>query len=241
MAAIEWDKIGERYYETGTDHGVLYLYDTTTNKYDTGVAWNGLTAVTAAPSGAEPSPIYADNIKYVNMMSAEEFGGTIEAYTYPEEFERCDGSYSEGGVSFGQQKREQFGFSWRTLIGNDTEGNEKGYKIHLAYGAQAQPSEKAYTTVNDSPEAVTLSWTFTTTPVAFTEVEGLKPTAYVVLDSRHVAPDKMKAVTDILYGNNAGGPRLPDPNELVGILGLTGPTTSSGPEEPAGGSGDGEA
>lgn len=228
MAAIEWDKVGERYYETGTDHGVLYLYNTTSNKYDKGVAWNGLTGVTSSPSGAEPSPMYADNIKYVNMLSAEEFGGTIEAYTYPEEFERCDGSYTEGGVSFGQQKREQFGFSWRTLIGNDTEGNEKGYKIHIAYGAQAQPSEKAYTTVNDSPEAVTLSWTFTTTAVAFDDAAGLKPTAYVVLDSRRVDPQKLKAVTDVLYGVGSDGPRLPDPNELMTILGLTGPQGSTG-------------
>ena len=223
MPAIEWDKIGERYYETGTDHGVLYPYNAKAKAYDKGVAWNGLTAVTASPSGAEPSPIYADNIKYVNMMSAEEFGGTIEAYTYPDEFEKCDGSFYEGGISIGQQKRVPFGFSWRTRIGNDTEGNDHAYKIHVAYSAMAQPSEKSYATVNDSPEAVTLSWSFTTTPESFKSdgnFNNLKPTAYVTLDSRRMNPATLKAVEDALYGSGSAEPKLPSLDELLSLAGL---------------------
>lgn len=223
MAAIEWDKIGERYYETGTDHGVLYPYDAKQKAYANGVAWNGLTAVTASPSGAEPSPIYADNIKYVNMMSAEEFGGTIEAYTYPDEFEKCDGSFYEGGVSIGQQKRIPFGFSWRTRIGNDTEGNDHAYKIHVAYSAMAQPSEKSYATVNDSPEAVTLSWSFTTTPESFKSdgnFKDLKPTAYITFDSRRMDAETLKAVEAALYGTSSKEPTLPSLDELLALAGL---------------------
>lgn len=228
MAALTWDKTGERFYETGTDHGVLYPYDATNKTYKNGVAWNGLTAVTSSPSGAEPSPIYADNIKYVNLTSAEEYGGTIEAYTYPDEFEKCDGSYSEGGVSVGQQPRIPFGFSWRTRIGNDTEGAEHGYKIHIAYNAMAQPSEKSYATVNDSPEAITLSWTFTTTPEspkADGNFSNLKPSAYVVLDSRKMDSTKLKAVEDKLYGiagETAEEPTLPSLDELLTLAGITG-------------------
>lgn len=225
---IVWDKTGERFYETGTDRGVFYPM--TGSTYGVGVAWNGLTAVTESPSGAEPTAIYADNIKYLSMTSAEEFGGTIEAYTYPEEFEGCDGfanSTDSPGVIIGQQSRKMFGFCYRTLIGNDTEGQEHGYKLHLIYGAQASPSERGYSTVNDSPEAVTLSWEFTTTPV---NVTGFKPTACVIIDSRKADETKLKALEDILYGKDAGSDpesqpavesRLPLPDEIFELLKTT--------------------
>lgn len=225
---IVWDKSGERFYETGTDRGVLYPMAGST--YGAGVAWNGLTAVTESPSGAETTAIYADNIKYLSMLSAEEFGGTIEAYTYPEEFEGCDGfasSTESPGVTIGQQSRKMFGFCYRTLVGNDTEGQEHGYKLHLIYGAQASPSERGYSTVNDSPEAVTLSWEFTTTPV---NVTGFKPTACVIIDSRKADETKLKALEDILYGKDAGTepssepavePRLPLPDEIFQLLKTT--------------------
>lgn len=227
MAAIEWDKAGERYYETGTDHGVLYVYDGDQKAYSSGVAWNGLTGVTASPSGAEASPMYADNIKYANPLSAEEFGGTIEAFTYPTEFEKCDGSYVSSGISVGQQKRNQFGFSWRTRIGNDTDGSDHGYSIHIAYNCLAQPSEKGYTTINDTPEAITFSWTFTTTPVGFPSdrnPNNLKPTAYLRIDSREVNPSVLTQIENSLYGTASVEPKLLMPWE---ILELT-PTAGSG-------------
>lgn len=221
MAAIVWDKIGERYYETGVDRGVLYTYDNDTNAYNNGVAWNGLTTVNATPSGAEPSPMYADNIKYANPLSAEEFGGTIEAFTYPVEFEKCDGSFTVGGVNIGQQARQQFGFAWRSKIGSDTEGNNAGSKIHIAYNALAQPSEKGYTTINDSPEAMTLSWTFSTTPLAFPaekNPDNLAPTSYISIDSREVSPAAFTQLTEALWGATATEPKLLMPWEILAIV-----------------------
>lgn len=212
--ALVWDQVGERLYETGVDHGVLYIPEA--GVYSKGYAWNGLTAVTEAPSGAEASPIYADNIKYLSLTSAEEFGGTIEAYTYPEEFGQCDGTAEPvAGVIVGQQARKPFGFSYRTLLGNDTEGQDFGYKIHLVYGAQAAPSEKAYATVNDSPEATTFSWEFTTTPVA---VEGLKPSAILTIDSTKVDAAALEEFLEILYGNETNSARLPLPDEVLTLL-----------------------
>lgn len=223
MTQLAWDKIGERYYETGVSNGVLYLPNAT-GQYTQGFAWNGLTGVTASPSGAESTKQYADNIAYLNMTSAEEFGGTIEAFTSPQEFDQCDGSASPiPGLRIGQQARKSFGFSWQTIVGNDIDGQDHAYKIHIAYGAQAAPSEKAYASVNDSPEAVTLSWTFTTTPVPITPeivIDGraLKPTAYVSVDSRDFSASKMQEIKDILYGTPSTNPRLPSPRELITIL-----------------------
>jgi hypothetical protein len=216
MSKIVWDKTGERYYETGVKNGVLYLLGEG-NTYTKGVAWNGLTAVTESPSGAEASPLYADDIKYVNLMSAEEFGATIEAYTYPEEFAECDGSAAIAtGVYIGQQKRKTFGLSYRTVVGNDVDNNDFGYKLHLIYGALAAPSEKAYATINDSPEAITFSWEVTTTPV---EVEGFKPTASVTIDSTKCDETKLKALEAILYGSETEEARLPLPSEVAELMG----------------------
>lgn len=216
MAKLEWDKTGERLFETGVSNGVIYPQDTS-GKYPNGAAWNGLTAITESPSGAEPTPLYADNIKYLTLMSAEEFGFSIEAYMYPEEFAECNG---EGelvtGVRLGQQKRKSFGLSYKTLLGNDVDGEAHGYKLHLVYGALAAPSEKARNTVNDSPEATTMSWECTTTPVA---VEGFKPTAHIEIDSTAVTHDKLKKLEDILYGGDSEGTaRLPLPDEVKTIL-----------------------
>lgn len=216
MAKLVWDKIGERFYETGVDHGVLYVQ--ANGAYPKGVAWNGLTSVSESPSGAEASPFYADNIKYLNLTSVEEFGATIEAYTYPDEFEACDGSAELAkGVKIGQQKRSAFGLCYRTRVGNDTDGDEKGYKLHLVYGAVASPSERNYQTVNDSPEPMTLSWSVTTTPV---EVAGKRPTSCLIIDSRTADPTKLAALEDILYGKDgetgtATEPRLPLPNDIA--------------------------
>lgn len=217
MAKIVWDKTGERLYETGVSNGVLYPLDTATNEYNKGVAWNGLTGVTEAPSGAEPTNIYADNIKYLSIMSAEEFGATIEAYTYPEEFALCDGSAEIApGVVIGQQSRKTFGLCYKTIVGNDVAGNDHGYKLHIIYGAMASPSEKAYATVNDSPDAITLSWEITTTPIA---VEGFKPTACLTIDSTKTEPTKMSALEAILYGESESSEaRLPLPDEIAELL-----------------------
>ncbi len=214
MPKIVWDKAGERYYETGVKNGVLYVMDK--GAYGTGVAWNGLTAVTESPSGAEATPLYADDIKYLNLVSAEEFGGTIEAYTYPDEFKACNGEAElTAGVTIGQQPRKTFGFCYRTVLGNDEEENEYGYKLHLVYGAKAAVSEKAYATINDSPEAITFSWEFTTTPV---EVEGFKPTSIVVIDSTKVDATKLKALEDMLYGTESQESTLPLPAEVLETL-----------------------
>ena len=211
---ITWDKSGERYYETGVKRGVLYVMDK--GAYGNGVAWNGLTAVTESPSGAEASPMYADDIKYLNLYSAEEFAATVEAYTYPDEFAECDGSAEIApGVTIGQQKRKTFGMCYTTVLGNDTDGNDYGYKIHIIYGANAAPSEKAYATINDSPEAITFSWELSTTPV---EVAGHKPTASLTIDSTKTTPEKMKAIEDILYGTESEEPRLPLPSEIAEVL-----------------------
>lgn len=215
MSKLVWDQTGERVYETGVSKGVLYLPDES-GKYTSGVAWNGLTAVTESPSGAEATPLYADDIKYVELRSAEEFGATIEAYTYPEEFEACDGSASIGtGVTIGQQDRKPFGLCYRTILGNDVKKDEFGYKLHLIYGATAAPSEKAYQTVNDSPEAITFSWEITTTPV---EVPGFKPTSSITIDSTKIESSKLSAIEALLYGSGSAEAKLPDPAELIELL-----------------------
>ena len=217
MAKLVWDKTGDRLYETGVKNGVLYI--PTSGVYSKGVAWNGLTAVTESPSGAEATALYADDTKYLSLMSAEEFGATIEAYTYPDEFAACDGSAElADGVMIGQQKRSTFGLCYKTTIGNDTDGNDHGYKLHIIYGAMAAPSEKAYTSINDSPEAITFSWEITTTPV---NVTGAKPTASLVIDSTKADPSKLAALEDILYGKDgepANEPRLPLPDEIKSLM-----------------------
>lgn len=216
MAPLTWDEIGERLYEVGVDHGVLYIPNAS-GVYDKGYAWNGLTTVTESPSGAEPSPQYADNIKYLNLISAEEFGGTIEAFTYPDEFGQCDGSYAPApGVAVGQQGRKSFGLSYRTRVGNDVEGTEHGYKLHLLYGLQAAPSEKAYATINDSPEAIAFSWEVTSTPAPVT---GRKPTSLIVVDSTVVDAADLTALENLLYGQAAVLPALPTPDAVIALFG----------------------
>lgn len=215
MAKIKWDETGKRLYETGVKNGVLYVQDDT-GAYPQGVAWNGLTAVTESPSGAEATPLYADDIKYVELTSAEEFGATVEAYTYPDEFGVCDGSAELApGVSIGQQPRKAFGLSYKTTLGNDVKGNDYGYKLHLVYGAKAAPSEKAYATINDSPEAITLSWEMTTTPVS---VAGFKPTAHLEIDSTTADSEKLAALEAILYGSESKEARLPLPDEIATLF-----------------------
>lgn len=218
MSKLTWDKTGERYYETGVKNCALYVRKSD-GSYPSGVAWNGITAVTESPSGAEASPLYADDIKYLNLVSTEELGGTIEAYTYPDEFAECDGSAElVTGVMLGQQVRKTFGLAYKTTLGNDTEGNDHGYKLHLIYGCLAAPSEKAYATINDSPEAITFSWEFTTTPV---EVAGFKPTANITIDSTKVDATKLKAFEEVLFGSDDAEPKLPLPNEVAQLLGST--------------------
>lgn len=215
MAVLTWDAVGERFYETGVDHGVLYIPNPS-GVYDTGYAWNGLTTVTESPTGAEVTPTYADNIKYLSLISLEEFEGTIEAYTYPDAFAACDGSAEpETGVLVGQQPRQTFGFSYRTRLGNDVEKEEYGYKLHLVYGALASPSEKAFATISDSPEAIDFSWDFTTTPVPVT---GLKPTATLVIDSTKVAPADLAELEAFLYGTVGTDPSLPSPDAVIAIF-----------------------
>lgn len=214
MSKLVWDQTGERKYETGVSKGVLYPQ--VSGAYPKGVAWNGLTAVTESPSGAEATALYADDIKYLSLMSAEEFGATIEAYTYPEEFEACDGSAALAtGVNIGQQKRQAFGLCYRTVLGNDEDGNEYGYKLHIIYGCLAAPSEKAYATINDSPEAITFSWEVTTTPVM---VDGFKPTACVTIDSTKVDAEKLAALEAILYGSEDAEPSLPLPDAIKAMF-----------------------
>ena len=215
MSKIVWDQTGERLYETGVKQGVLYVQDSA-GTYPKGVAWNGLTTVTESPSGAEATPLYADDIKYLNLMSTEELSGTIEAYTYPDEFTECDGSASIAtGVYIGQQARKTFGLCYRTTLGNDVDNNAHGYKLHLVYGCLASPSEKAYSTINDSPEAITFSWEFSTTPV---NVTGFKPTANIVIDSTKVNAEKLAALEKILYGDAQTEARLPLPDEVASTM-----------------------
>ena len=214
MPRLTWDDLGKRFYETGVKQGVLYPQ--VGGAYPKGVAWNGLTAVTESPSGAEPTPLYADDIKYLELTSNEEFGCTIEAYTYPDEFKACNGEATLAeGVTIGQQTRVPFGFCYKTVLGNDEKKNDYGYKLHLVYGATASVSEKAFQTINDSPEAITFSWEVTTTPVA---VKGFKPTAILTIDSTTIAADKLTALEDILYGKDEAEARLPLPDEIVEIV-----------------------
>lgn len=218
MSRLVWDAIGEHLYETGVDRVVLYKYSN--QAYGNGVAWNGVTALNESPSGAEASPLYADNIKYLNLISAEEYGATLEAYYSPEEFDECDGSAEIAtGVTIGQQTRKKFGLCYRTLIGNDLDGTDKGYKIHIIYNASAAPSSRDHGTVNDNPDASTLSWEISTTPV---NVSGHKPTATVVIDSTKVPAAKLTALEDILYGTVSAEPRLPLPDEIIDIVGNAG-------------------
>lgn len=227
MSRIVWDKTGERYYETGVKMGVLYPIQDS-GLYTKGVAWNGLTTVTENPSGAEATPLYADDIKYLNLISNEEFGATIEAYTYPDEFAECDGSAALAeGVMIGQQKRKTFGLAYRTSIGNDVDGSDHGYKLHLVYGCLAAPSQKAYATINDNPEAITFSWEVTTTPVSVNvSGKGFKPTSQITIDSTKVKPEKLTALEEILYGKDANQdasveaaePRLPLPDEIATLF-----------------------
>lgn len=212
---LVWDKTGDRFYETGVRNCALYVQDST-GAYPKGVAWNGITAFTESPSGAEQTPLYADDIKYLSLMSAEEFGGTIEAYTYPEEFGECDGSAELAkGAYIGQQARKKFGLAYKTTLGNDVDGNDKGYKIHLVYGCLASPSEKGYSTINDSPEAITFSWEITTTPV---NVANHKPTSIVTIDSTKADPAKLAALEAILFGSETADARLPLPDEIATTL-----------------------
>ena len=228
MAELVWDETGKRFYETGVDHGVLYLPNAQ-GAYVDGVAWNGLTSVSEAPSGAEPNAQYADNIKYLNLFSAEEFGATIEAFTYPDEFAQFDGLGTPSpGVVVGQQSRRSFGLSYRTLVGNDIEGDDYGYKIHLIYGATASPSEKAYNTINDSPEAITFSWEITTSPVS---VSGMKPTSIITVDSTKVSAATLAALEQILYGDTGVDPALPLPGTVVTMF--AGGVTIVTPTQPA--------
>ena len=216
MAKLEWGQFGERYYETGVKKCALYLRDTN-GAYNKGVAWNGITAITESPSGAEATALYADDIKYLNLISNEEFGATIEAYTYPKEFAACDGSAELAkGVTIGQQPRKSFGLAYKTTLGNDVDNNDYGYKLHLIYGCLAAPSEKAYATINDSPEAITFSWEITTTPV---EVKGFKPTSHIEINSKEVDAEKLATLEAKLFGATETEAMLPLPDEVATILG----------------------
>jgi hypothetical protein len=229
---LTWDNVGERRYETGVDRGVLYLPDGS-GDYNEGHAWNGLTTVTESPSGAESNPQYADNVKYLNLVSAEEFGATIEAFTYPDEFGQCDGTAEpEPGIYLGQQGRRVFGLSYRTRVGNDLDGTDHGYKLHLVYGALAAPSEKAYATINDSPEAITFSWEVSTTAVAVGTIGGTeyKPTAKITIDSTKVDPTKLAALEAVLYGTALTDAELPSPADVITMM--TTALTSATPAAP---------
>ena len=215
MARLIWDEVGQRFFETGVKNGVLYVQDND-GSYKNGVVWNGLTAVTESPSGAEETPLYADDVKYLTLRSAEQFGATIEAYTYPEEFEQCDGSAQiAAGVTIGQQARRAFGLCYRTAIGNDIQGQEFSYKLHLLYGCTVAPSEKSYSTINDNPEAITFSWELSTVPVP---VDGFKPTASLVIDASKVDEGKMQLLEDALFGNESNEAKLLTPNEIMELL-----------------------
>lgn len=223
MTALSWDLTGEHFYETGVDHGVLYPYDA--GSYQDGVPWNGLVSITETPSGAESTATYADNIKYLNLISIEEFGGTIEAYTYPTEFAECDGTaIPTPGINVGQQVRKTFGLAYRTRIGNDTDGDDLGYKLHLVWGATASPSEKQYSTVNESPEALTFSWTFTTIPVAFVVNDDLRPTALITIDSTKVDASDLQDLEDLLYGTVGTDATFPTPDQVIALFDGSTPT-----------------
>lgn len=214
MSRIVWDATGERLYETGVKNCVLYVQEN--GVYNKGVPWNGITSIDESPSGAEATPLYADDIKYLNLQSAEEFGASVEAYTYPDEFAECDGSsVIAPGVTIGQQSRKPFGLCYKTTVGNDTDGNDHGYKLHLIYGALAAPSEKAYATINDSPEAISFSWEISTTPV---NVSGFKPTASLIVDSTQTSASALSALEDVLYGTASTNPRLPFPDEVAALM-----------------------
>lgn len=233
MTKIMWDRTGERMFETGVDHGVLYERDVA-GEYTTGVAWNGLTTVTESPSGAESNPQYADNIKYLDLISAEQFGATIEAFTYPPEFAKYDGNgVPTPGVSVGQQNRKSFGFCYRTKVGNDVEGSDLGYKLHLVYGATAAPSEKAHATINDSPEAITFSWEISTNPVAVGTIGGVEynPTASLEIDSTKVDPTRLATLENVLYGDADSDPAMPMPADVIAMM--SGTSTLATPTEPA--------
>lgn len=221
MAKLVWDKVGERQYETGTKRGALFIQDNT-GAYGVGVAWNGLTSVKQSPDGAEETPIYADDIKYLSLFSAENFKGSIDAYTYPEEFEACNGSseiLADSGVYAGQQERKSFGLVYTTVVGNDTMGNDYGEKLHIIYNAKASPSERSYETINDTPAAITFSWNFTTTPVSVDDIPALKrPTAYISVDSTKVDPAKFQSIKDLVYGTEAEEPSLPTIAEILAIV-----------------------
>lgn len=215
MARLIWDEVGQRFFETGVKNGVLYVQDND-GSYKDGVVWNGLTAVTESPSGAEETPLYADDVKYLTLRSAEEFGATVEAYTYPEEFEQCDGSASiANGVTIGQQARRAFGLCYRTSVGNDIQGQNYSYKLHLIYGCTVAPSEKSYSTINDNPEAITFSWELSTVPVP---VDGFSPTASLVIDASKVDEGKMQLLEDALFGNESNEAKLLLPNEIMELL-----------------------
>ena len=214
---LVFDKEGERFYETGVSECALFVMND--GVYSNGVAWNGITGITESPSGAEATPLYADNIKYLNLISAEEFGATIEAYTYPDEFASCDGSAElYTGVKMGQQPRKTFGLAYKTKLGNDTDGDSKGYKLHLIYGCKAAPSERAYSTINDSPEAITFSWEVSTTPVSF---GSGNPTSCITIDSTKVEASKMTALEDLIYGSESADPKMPLADDLAAIFGST--------------------
>ena len=215
MARLIWDEVGQRFFETGVKNGVLYVQDND-GSYKNGVVWNGLTAVTESPSGAEETPLYADDVKYLTLRSAEQFGATIEAYTYPEEFEQCDGSATiAAGVTIGQQARRAFGLCYRTAVGNDIQGQEFSYKLHLLYGCTVAPSEKSYSTINDNPEAITFSWELSTVPVP---VDGFKPTASLVIDASKVDDGKMALLENALFGDAENEATLLLPNEIMEML-----------------------
>lgn len=224
MAKIVWDEVGKRFYETGVNHGVLFVYDSATKAYGNGVAWNGLTAVNENPSGAESNAQYADNVKYLDLISAEQFGATIEAFYYPDEFEECDGTKEiKTGITATQQNRKMFAFSYRTELGNDTEGNDYGYKLHIVYGAKAAPSAKSRSTINDSPEAATFSWEVSTTPVAV-KTEGFKPTSHIVIDSTKTDSAILKKIENTLYGTENAEPTLLLPDDIIDLT----PNTTGG-------------
>ena len=215
MARLIWDEVGQRFFETGVKNGVLYVQDND-GSYKNGVVWNGLTAVTESPSGAEETPLYADDVKYLTLRSAEEFGATVEAYTYPEEFEQCDGSASiANGVTIGQQARRAFGLCYRTSVGNDIQGQNFSYKLHLIYGCTVAPSEKSYSTINDNPEAITFSWELSTVPVP---VDGFSPTASLVIDASKVDEGKMELLENALFGDESNEAKLLLPNEIMEML-----------------------